>query len=126
VSTNRLIHLPFDGTFLSCTISTNVFTDRRIRGLREIRDIVAAKGFAYCNENLDPEKKRDAPDWWNDVRTIAEHFSWDLFAKPGLPTVKCCDGTLEFQDGCHRAIGLAVAALRDDSLRAQVPVLLQC
>src|SRR5437016_3814231 len=102
----RLIQLPFEETFLECTISTTVFE------YLEIRNLIDKKGFSFCNDNIDAEKQLKSPNWWREVEAIAADFCWTKFANPSVPGVKIYKGTLEFQDGCHRAIALAAASLR--------------
>ena len=126
MATNRLTQLPFSETLLECTISTRVLAYRDVRRLQDIRDIIASKGFRFCNDNIDSEKREVFPNWWNDVEAMSLQFRWDKFCLPSPPGVKIHGGTLEFQDGCHRAIALAAASLFDPSVVKPVEVLLHC
>jgi len=120
------ILLPFD-SLLKATISTRVLRSQDVRSISRLRDIIRDRGFGYCNSEIDEEKRRKRPNWWNEVEQIATDFSWDLFRRPALPSVKVYNGTLEFQDGCHRVIALAVAAMSDNSLaNSPVEVILRC
>jgi hypothetical protein len=109
----RKIHLLDQGDFLSCTVATTVLHPD-IRKLADIANRVSTEGYAWAIANRDPHKNQQ---WWETVRDIEEHFSWDRLLVGDPITAKVHHGSLEFGSisgfggGCHRSIALAIGVV---------------
>ena len=115
------ITLPFLA-LLRCRLGVAVFNndDKDARRLYEIMKLFVDEGW----EGLSMRTCKD-DSWLNQVRTLAEEFSWDSYRKPELPKVKPHNGTLEFVGGSasQRALAVMIHAITKHDIET-IPVTL--
>lgn len=116
------IFLPY-ATLLECQLDTTVLLvdGKDIRRIGEILTFYKQGGWDFLQRHRPGEKDKC---WWEQVRSYAENFRWDLYRTPSLPTVKPERGTLEFYGGGgnHRAMAVAIRGSRETI--ESIPVIL--
>ena len=113
------ITLPFLA-LLRCNLGVGVFNNesKDARRLHEIVKMFVDEGWEGLRIRLSKEEL-----WLEQVRTLAEDFSWDSYRKPELPKVRPHNGTLEFVGGSanQRALAAAIRAITKHDVE-NVPV----